>query len=409
MARFAILRVHKLRKAGNIGGSSQHGLRERNTENADPARLLDNEVLCGPKTSQGILAAVNKRLAVATHKSTQDPVQCLEYLFAYSPEASIGRAPGPYFRDSLAWLQERHGKENVVSAIVHHDESTAHMAAYAVPIDVRGGKERKRNVADGRNPDGTQRRKVITQVVGAEVWLSAAAYVGSRAKLRQLQTDFAQQVGKKHGLVRGVENSGARHTTIKEFYGFLRGEIPPGFGAEYGKLAKAAQAEALRQKAAAEVSRKKQEELEEQLEKMQLRLAEQEREAALRLEQQRREAARTIEEYRTTIEKLGDQLREKTRLISQQIRRVWAALFAGGVHAASEALLDVNQALEACDLDERPEFRIDVRELADGGWRGAVIDINNAEVWCEIRSDYEDALAAAEEWIQSRSAPAPGA
>jgi len=306
-------------------------------------------------------------------------------------------------------LQKRHGKENVVSAIVHHDESTAHMAAYAVPIDVRGGKERKRNVADGRNPDGTQRRKVITQVVGAEVWLSAAAYVGSRAKLRQLQTDFAQQVGKKHGLVRGVENSGARHTTIKEFYGFLRGEIPPGFGAEYGNHAKAAQAEALRQKAAAEVSRKKQEELEEQLEKMQLRLAEQEREAALRLEQQRREAARTIEEYRTTIEKLGDQLREKTRLISQQIRRVWAALFAGGVHAASEALLDVNQALEACDLDERPEFRIDVRELADGGWRGAVIDINNAEVWCEIRSDYEDALAAAEEWIQSRSAPAPGA
>ena len=36
--------------------------------------------------------------------------------------------------------------------------------------------------------------------------------------LSQLQTDFAKDVGQRHGLERGIEGSQAKHQTIKEFY-----------------------------------------------------------------------------------------------------------------------------------------------------------------------------------------------
>ena len=34
-----------------------------------------------------------------------------------------------------------------------------------------------------------------------------------------MQTEYAEQVGKRHGLERGLEGSKSRHTTIKDYYG----------------------------------------------------------------------------------------------------------------------------------------------------------------------------------------------
>jgi hypothetical protein len=42
--------------------------------------------------------------------------------------------------------------------------------------------------------------------------------VDGPAKLSQLQTDFTEAVGKRHGLKRGIKGSKAQHTTVKEFY-----------------------------------------------------------------------------------------------------------------------------------------------------------------------------------------------
>lgn len=405
MARFAILRVVKLRKMGNIGASGQHGHRERPTDNADPDRLAKNEILCGPRTAQGIVDAVKRRLAVVTHKSAKDPVPCLEYLVAYSPEASVARAPNAYFRDALDWLRKRHGEENIVSAMIHNDETTPHMAVYAVPINKIGGTERRRNVADGRNPDGSQRRKTITQIVKPEIWLSAAAFVGSRAKLRKLQTDFAKEVGSKHELRRGIERSGARHTTIKQFYGLMNGGVPPGFGQEYARLAKAAQAEATRQRLAAEAARKRLDQLEQQLKQLRLQLGQQKRNEAGRLAQQEGESARTIEGYQSLVERLSEQLREMTRRITLLLQRIWNALHLGGVPAASQVLIDATRVSEDLDFPEPPRHRIDVREMASGGWRAAVLDPSHVELWSDVFDELGDARAAAEAWIQSAPAP----
>ena len=50
-------------------------------------------------------------------------------------QASRKASRTPYFRDSLEWLKQRHGAENVVYAGIHRDETTPHMYAYVVPRD----------------------------------------------------------------------------------------------------------------------------------------------------------------------------------------------------------------------------------------------------------------------------------
>ena len=71
---------------------------------------------------------------------------------------------------------DKYGYENMLSAIVHVDETTPHLHLNFVPIN------------DGR--------------------LSSKSLF-DRQKLAELQTELWEQVGKKYGLQRGKENSQA--------------------------------------------------------------------------------------------------------------------------------------------------------------------------------------------------------
>ena len=55
--------------------------------------------------------------------------------------------------------------------------------------------------------------------------MNAKKWLGGRAKLSQTQTDFANEV-KNLGLERGLENSKARHKTIKQFYAEIEKPTP---------------------------------------------------------------------------------------------------------------------------------------------------------------------------------------
>ena len=91
-----------------------------------------------------------------------------------------------YFAQSLAWLRERHGEENVVGWSIHCDESSPHLVAYVVPRD--------------------------GDTLNAKKWL------GGRAALSRMQSDFAEKVARHHELERGIEGSRAHHQSIKDFY-----------------------------------------------------------------------------------------------------------------------------------------------------------------------------------------------
>ena len=83
-----------------------------------------------------------------------------------------------FFADCTDFFSERYGKENVVSAVVHLDESTPHLHFNLMPV------------TDGR---------------------LCAKELFDRTALRDLQTDFYKAVGKKYGLERGKEGSTAKH------------------------------------------------------------------------------------------------------------------------------------------------------------------------------------------------------
>lgn len=188
--RFAILRCAKIKTLGNMGASLQHTFRERDTPNADPARLKHNTVLVGAENSRGVLEAWRER---APEKIRANAVHGLEYFIGGSPgalNAMSREGQDAYFRRALDWLEERHGKENVLSAVIHRDEVTPHMTVMTIPLDHQGK-------------------------------LNARALVGDRGKLSAMQTDFAERVGRPHGLERGVQGSKATHERVKSAYAHL--------------------------------------------------------------------------------------------------------------------------------------------------------------------------------------------
>lgn len=59
--------------------------------------------------------------------------------------------------DSLQWLQDTFGKENIVSAVLHRDETTSHVHAALIPIVT--GERRK---ADKERADKAQTERKHT-------------------------------------------------------------------------------------------------------------------------------------------------------------------------------------------------------------------------------------------------------
>lgn len=320
---YAILRAKKLKTMGSIAGSGKHTYREQETPNADPQRLKLNKHR-GPQNTAQLLSEFR---AAMPEKVRKNAVLGIEYLVTASPE----RFEDPdfnykkYFDDALEWLRERHGKENVLAGSLHEDEKTPHIVVYVIPKDDQGK-------------------------------LNCRKFLGGKAKLSAMQTDFAKKVGEKHGLKRGIKGSKAKHKTIKQFYAELNNaalratEKPPvtdrfldlfGFKTERVKLhdqaAELAAAAALEQRldkerekavidtAEQEIQRIKEESAsrEEQLEAKSQALKQEDRELR-RIAKELEEVVKDVETDRATLEEAREQLRASETLsqrLSEELDR----------------------------------------------------------------------------------------
>lgn len=188
---YAILRTAKLKTFGNIASSASHNFRERETLNADPERTHLN-IHHGAVSSDEVTAKVKNLLP---EKVRSNAVLCIEYLITASPEFfKNGEQNLDYFERAREWLVNKHGEKNIVYSGIQLDEKTPHMVAYVVPIDDKGK-------------------------------LNARHFLGGRENLRNMQTDFAKNVGEYFELDRGVEGSPAKHERVKKFYGNLEKNI----------------------------------------------------------------------------------------------------------------------------------------------------------------------------------------
>ena len=90
-----------------------------------------------------------------------------------------------FFEDCTKFFTERYGKENIISAVVHLDETTPHMHLNLMPV-----------TSDGR---------------------LCSKQLFDKPQLQKLQTDFYESVGKRWGLQRGKEGSQRKHLSTAEF------------------------------------------------------------------------------------------------------------------------------------------------------------------------------------------------
>jgi hypothetical protein len=195
MTAFTVCRVAKLATPGNVGGAGAHIMRTRPTPNADAERTGSNRALVGARGAD-LPALVSARIKNHGVKTRKNSVPAFEMILSASPEYFRPGAPekggtwdekrlGAWVDASTDWLKKKYG-DRLVSAVLHLDEETPHIHAVVVPVDSKNS-------------------------------LNCRSFLGGRKLLSDLQTDAAQAVAHL-GIERGIERSGAKHQSIKEYY-----------------------------------------------------------------------------------------------------------------------------------------------------------------------------------------------
>lgn len=198
-------------------------------DNADESRVhlnreLVSRTVTDPSTGKAktltIQQAVNRRIEEAgITKVRSNQNTCIEIIFGGSPETMCAMSPeqvNAWANDTLAWAQSRWGYENVVSATLHCDEKTPHMHVIVVPI-VQGQSRRSASKERMDAAMGVDTRKYKTDTTRNRL---CANEVYTKPLLYGYHTSYAETVGEKYGLSRGVRadlGSYKKHTSSIEY------------------------------------------------------------------------------------------------------------------------------------------------------------------------------------------------
>jgi hypothetical protein len=165
--------TYRGRKAQTLLQAARHNLRDIQKElgansHIDATRIGLNEVIAGPGTPTGVAALALELMAgagVDVGKLRKDHTQAHELLFTLPADSTVNTQD--YFKHCHAWAVDQFGRDNILSAVIHRDESAPHMHILIVPIQ-------------------------------------AGRYVGTslidRAKLAKLRAGFAADVAPAFGL-----------------------------------------------------------------------------------------------------------------------------------------------------------------------------------------------------------------
>lgn len=216
---YAIIRVAKHHTAGTIAGIGHHLDRTRETPNADANRMHLNRTWDGqrwvewgdvPRVAGSHLDAVKVRLDDFKARGgtmQKNAVLVIEAIMTATPEAFV--QPGfdldAWVNAQIEYLHQKFGAANLVSAVLHMDEETPHVHALVVPEIQRVEKRGNKKTAKPPTPKAPKPA------------LAASQWVGSRALLSELQSDYAAAMA-PFGLMRGKERSGARHVPVSAYY-----------------------------------------------------------------------------------------------------------------------------------------------------------------------------------------------
>ncbi|MGL5980911.1 MAG: MobV family relaxase [Phocaeicola sp.] len=213
--------LHLQKASGSDSGMSAHIERTIIPKNVIPTRTyLNKELIEFPPGVNNRTEAIKHRLEIAgiKRKIGKNQVKAIRILASGSPEdmqriEQVGQLD-EWCQDTLKWLQQVYGAENIVSAVLHMDETTPHIHATMIPI-VTGErlKKKKENVST--------KKKYRTKA--ANTVRLCADDVMRRHKLKEYQTSYAGAMT-KYGLERGIDGSKAKHISTSQYYKDLVGQ-----------------------------------------------------------------------------------------------------------------------------------------------------------------------------------------
>ena len=203
--KFAIFRVEKIKTKGQLTARYNHDYRVADVKNANP----DGKVysIIDHINDRSYTEAFNDRINFLpyyqSHTTRKNAVLALDIMLTVSHGAEQREdidmqewldGCQDFLKDTFDVAPDQ---ENVISAVLHQDESTPHIHAIVIPIDEKGK-------------------------------LNASRFIDGAKTLRELQDKYYSAV-KASGLERGNQKSHARHQDIRAFYGDLnraRNSIP---------------------------------------------------------------------------------------------------------------------------------------------------------------------------------------
>ncbi len=153
----------------------------------DSSRTYQNYHVIGPRGKY--LDFINQRISTLylARKIRSDAIFMNSFVVGSDREffSSMTKSEQrQFFIDCVRFFAIKYGEKNIISAIVHEDETTPHLHLNIVPIT--NGKLCSKDLFD-------------------------------KTKLSILQTELLEQVGKKYGLKRGKEGSQEKHLSTAEY------------------------------------------------------------------------------------------------------------------------------------------------------------------------------------------------
>ena len=210
---YAVLHLEKAK--GTDSRMSAHIERTVHPKNADRTRThLNRELVQFPEGVRNRTQAIAQRIETAgiRRKVSANQVKAIRILLTGSNKdmkqmEAEGRIED-WCNDSLKWIRESYGEQNLVSAVLHMDEKTPHIHATVIPI-VTG--ERRKAGQEEQNGKKKYRKKNPQDV------RLCADDVMARHRLKHYQDTYAQAMN-KYGLQRGVDGSLAKHISTMQYY-----------------------------------------------------------------------------------------------------------------------------------------------------------------------------------------------
>ena len=243
---YQVIRVEKFTKGSlvKIGAETERTAKNSRNKDIDETRTSNNIYF---KKSDGGLNAEWKKIVAQTNASFKDTKKSVAFegIIITSDKAffeSLGYIQGEqppskvleFFERSYKFVLKEigyHGTdENILSAVIHLDETTPHLQLYYVPIVDYGKKKVYAKGNDGKvlrnekgspvqtkdiNGKGKFEYKSLPQpkICSSDFWEQR----GGQISFGNLQDDFYEQVALRYGLKRGEIGSNKKHTTKYEW------------------------------------------------------------------------------------------------------------------------------------------------------------------------------------------------